>query len=180
LNVTRSAIPDVLLIEPRVFGDDRGFLFESWNEKRFAEAGINARFVQDNHSRSTRGVLRGMHYQIRSPQGKLVRALAGEIFDVAIDIRRGSPTFGRSVSFHLSGENKHMVWIPPGFAHGFLVVSESADVLYKATDFYAPEHERSIAWNDPDIGVQWPLSGDPLLATKDARAPRLRDAELPE
>ena len=179
MKATPGAIAEVLLIEPRIFGDDRGFLFESWNEKRFAELGVRARFVQDNHSHSKKGVLRGLHYQVQCAQGKLVRAVTGEIFDVAVDIRRGSPTFGRSVSFRLSARNRHMAWIPAGFAHGFLVLSESADVLYKATDFYAPEHERSIAWDDPDIAIAWPLSGPPILAPKDAAAPRLRDAELP-
>ena len=178
MKVTPSAIPEVLIVEPRVFGDDRGFLFESWNQRRLAEAGIQARFVQDNHSRSLRNVLRGLHYQIACAQGKLVRVVSGEILDVAVDIRRSSPTCGRSVSFRLSADTQQMLWIPEGFAHGFLVLSDSADVLYKATDYYAPEHERSIAWNDPDLAIEWPLSGTPRLAAKDAAAPRLRDAEL--
>jgi dTDP-4-dehydrorhamnose 3,5-epimerase len=180
MKVTASALADVLVIEPRLFGDDRGFFFESWNERSFAAAGIAAHFVQDNHSRSARGVLRGLHYQLRQPQGKLVRVIAGEIYDVAVDVRRGSPTFGRSAAVRLSAEAKNMVWVPEGFAHGFLVVSESADVLYKTTDFYAPEHERAIAWNDPDLALDWPLAGAPLLSSKDAHAPRLRDAQLPE
>ena len=150
-----STIPEVIVIEPKVFGDARGFFFESWNAGAFSQAGITETFVQDNHSRSTRGVLRGLHYQIRQPQGKLVRVIAGEIFDVAVDIRRASPTFGQSVSVRLSGENHRMLWVPAGFAHGFLVVSDYAEVLYKATDFYAPEHERSIAWNDPLLSIQW-------------------------
>jgi dTDP-4-dehydrorhamnose 3,5-epimerase len=176
--VTPTAIADVLLIEPKVFGDPRGFFLESWNAKAFAEAGIPAAFVQDNHSRSPRGVLRGLHYQIRQPQGKLVRVVAGEVFDVAVDLRRASPTFGRWVGERLSADNKRMLWIPPGFAHGFLVLSESADFLYKTTDYYAPEHERVLAWNDPELGVKWPLAGTPTLSARDAAGTRLRDAEV--
>jgi dTDP-4-dehydrorhamnose 3,5-epimerase len=176
--VTRTAIPDVLVIEPKVFGDSRGFFLESWNAQAFAEAGIPAAFVQDNHSRSPRGVLRGLHYQIVQPQGKLVRVTAGEVFDVAVDLRRASPTFGRWVGEHLSGENRRMLWIPPGFGHGFLVLSESADFLYKTTDYYAPEHERVIAWNDPDLAIAWPLAGAPTLSARDDAGPRFRDAEV--
>ncbi|HET9062602.1 MAG TPA: dTDP-4-dehydrorhamnose 3,5-epimerase [Candidatus Binatia bacterium] len=176
--VTRTAIPDVLVIEPKVFGDARGFFLESWNAKAFAEAGVPAAFVQDNHSRSPRGVLRGLHYQIRQPQGKLVRVAAGEVFDVAVDLRRASPTFGRWVGERLSGDNKRMLWVPPGFGHGFLVLSESADFLYKTTDYYAPEHERVIAWNDPDLAIKWPLAGTPTLSGRDAAGPRFRDAEV--
>ncbi len=176
--VTATALPDVLLVEPKVFGDARGFFLESWNAKAFAEAGIPAAFVQDNHSRSPRGVLRGLHYQIRQPQGKLVRVVAGEVFDVAVDLRRASPTFGRWAGERLSADNKRMLWIPPGFAHGFLVLSESADFLYKTTDYYAPEHERVLAWNDADLGIKWPLAGTPTLAARDAAGARLRDAEV--
>jgi dTDP-4-dehydrorhamnose 3,5-epimerase len=176
--VTRTAIPDVLVIEPKVFGDARGFFLESWNAKAFTEAGVPAAFVQDNHSWSPRGVLRGLHYQIRQPQGKLVRVAAGEVFDVAVDLRRASTTFGRWVGERLSGDNKRMLWIPPGFGHGFLVLSESADFLYKTTDYYAPEHERVIAWNDPDLAIAWPLDGAPTLSGRDAAGARLRDAEV--
>ena len=177
MKVTPSAIPDVFLIEPRVFSDERGFLFESWNERRFAEAGIAARFVQDNHSHSLQGVLRGLHYQIVRPQGKLVRVVSGEIYDVAVDIRGSSATFGKWVAFRLSAASRQMVWIPAGFAHGFIVLSQSADVIYKTTDFYAPEHERAIAWNDPELAIPWP-GGTPRVSPKDARAPRLPEAEL--
>ena len=171
-------IPDVLVLEPRVFGDDRGFFLESFNLREFERAtGVRADFVQDNHSRSRRGVLRGLHYQIRQPQGKLVRAVAGEVFDVAVDLRRRSPTFGRWAGTTLSAENKRMLWIPPGFAHGFLVLSDSADFLYKTTDYYAPEHERCVIWSDPDVGIRWPLEGEPILAPKDRAGRRLRDAE---
>ena len=176
--VTPTAIPDVLLIEPKVFGDSRGFFFESWNAKAFAEAGVPATFVQDNHSRSPRGVLRGLHYQIRQPQGKLVRVAGGEVFDVAVDLRRASPTFGRWVGERLSADNKRMLWVPPGFGHGFLVLSESADFLYKTTDYYAPEHERVIAWNDPDLAIAWPFAGTPTLSGRDAAGARFRDAEV--
>jgi dTDP-4-dehydrorhamnose 3,5-epimerase len=178
MKIIPTNIPDVLLIEPRVFGDARGFFFESWNEQSFAAAGISARFVQDNHSRSAQNVLRGLHYQIRQPQGKLVRVMAGEIFDVAVDIRKSSPTFGRVIGTRLSAESHNMVWVPVGFAHGFCVVSEHAEVLYKTTDFYAPQHERSILWNDPALGIDWPIAGDPVLSAKDAAGVLLRDAEL--
>jgi dTDP-4-dehydrorhamnose 3,5-epimerase len=178
VNVTPAAIPDVLMIEPKVFGDQRGFFLESWNERAFAAAGIGAHFVQDNHSRSGRNVLRGLHYQLQQPQGKLVRVIVGEIYDAAVDIRRNSPTFGRWVGLVLSAENRRMVWVPPGFAHGFLVVSEVAEVLYKATGYYAPEHERTIAWDDPDLAIEWPLNGSPVLSAKDKAGVRFRDAEL--
>ena len=178
MKVTPTRLRDVLLIEPKVFGDSRGFFFESWNEKEFDRAGIRARFVQDNHSRSEKGVLRGLHYQLRQPQGKLVRVIEGEIFDVAVDIRRSSPTFGKWDGARLSAQSKNMLWIPAGFAHGFCVISEFAEVLYKATDFYAPESERCIVWNDPDVGINWPLSGAPLLSPKDAAGVRLLDAEV--
>ena len=176
--VTRTELPDVLLIEPKVFGDERGFFLESWNERAFAAAGVRAAFVQDNHSRSARGVLRGLHYQLRQPQGKLVRVVAGEVFDVAVDLRRASATFGRWTGARLSAENKRILWVPPGFGHGFLVLSESADFLYKTTDYYAPEDERVIAWNDPDLAIAWPLDGAPILSGRDAAAPRFRDAEV--
>ncbi len=168
MNVTPTALPDVLLIEPRVFNDERGFFFESWNQRAFAAAGLDAAFVQDNHSRSLRNVLRGLHYQIEHAQGKLVRVCAGEVFDVAVDIRRSSPTFGRSMSMTLSAQNKRMLWIPPGFAHGFLVLSDAAEFLYKTTDYWYPEHERTLLWNDPALRIDWPLSGAPALAAKDA------------
>jgi dTDP-4-dehydrorhamnose 3,5-epimerase len=180
MKVLPTAIPDVLVVEPRVFGDARGFFMESWNRRALAEAGLDADFVQDNHSRSRRGVLRGLHYQIRHPQGKLVRVVAGEVFDVAVDLRRSSPTFGRAVGVVLSEDNKRMLWVPPGFAHGFLVTSESADFLYKATDYYHPEYERTLLWNDPALGIDWPLAGEPLLAAKDAAGARLVDAETYE
>ena len=164
------AIPEVLLITPRVFGDARGFFMESWNRRAFAEAGLDLDFVQDNHSRSQQGVLRGLHYQIRQPQGKLVRVVAGAVFDVAVDLRRSSPYFGQWAGATLSAENQQMLWVPPGFAHGFYVLSESADFLYKTTEFYAPEAERCVIWNDPDIAIDWPLLDNkpPLLASKDA------------
>jgi dTDP-4-dehydrorhamnose 3,5-epimerase len=166
--VTPTAIPDVKLVEPKVFGDARGFFFESWNRRALASAGIDAEFVQDNHSRSRRGVLRGLHYQIERPQGKLVRVVAGEVFDVAVDLRRSSPAFGRWVGVTLSAENRRMFWVPPGFAHGFVVLSESADFLYKTTEYWFPEHERTLLWNDPEVGIVWPFDGAPTLAPKDA------------
>jgi len=179
MNVIQTEIPDALIIEPRVFGDDRGFFFESFNERTWQEkTGLNTRFVQHNHSRSARNVLRGLHYQIRQPQGKLVRVLNGAVYDVAVDLRKSSPTFGRWVGVHLSAENKRQFWVPEGFAHGFVVVSDSADFLYLATDFYAPEHERAIAWNDPAINIDWPLTEKPLLSDKDRQAPLLKDAEV--
>lgn len=178
MNVTPTAIPDVLIIEPRVFEDARGFFFESFNERTFAEmTGITAHFVQDNHSRSAHNVLRGLHYQIQRPQGKLVRVIAGEAFDVAVDLRKSSPTFGQWAGTILSAENKRMVWIPQGFAHGFLVLSESADFLYKTTDYYAPKHERCLAWNDPQLAIRWPLQGAPIVSTKDQHGVAMRTAE---
>ncbi|MFM9970235.1 MAG: dTDP-4-dehydrorhamnose 3,5-epimerase [Burkholderiales bacterium] len=174
-----DTLPEVLIIEPRVFGDERGFFLESWNEKSFAEIGITARFVQDNHSRSAKGVLRGLHYQIRQPQGKLLRVIAGEVFDVVVDIRRSSPNFGKHFAITLNSDAKKMIWVPVGFAHGFCVTSEYAEVLYKTTDFYAPEHERSIIWNDPDLAISWPTNGAPLLSRKDAVGSRLREADFP-
>lgn len=179
MKVTHTAILDVLLIEPLVFRDARGFFFENYNEREFAEkTGIRACFVQDNHSYSAKNVLRGLHYQIKQPQGKLVRVVAGEVFDVAVDLRKNSPTFGQWTGTVLSAENKHMIWIPPGFAHGFLVMSESAHFLYKTTDYYAPEHERCVAWNDPDIGICWPLTDAPVLADRDKAGRRLHNAEI--
>ena len=176
---TRLAIPDVVLLEPQVFGDERGFFFESFNLRKFeAAVGPVRPFVQDNHSRSARGVLRGLHYQIQQPQGKLVRVVQGEVFDVAVDLRRSSPTFGQWVGAVLSGENKHQLWIPEGFAHGFQVLSESAEFLYKTTDFWAPEHERCIAWNDPNLAIEWPLQGDPELSGKDRLGKSLSEAEV--
>ena len=178
MNVIRTAIPDVLIVEPKVFGDPRGFFFESYNRRTLEPHGIPGEFVQDNHSRSAKGVLRGLHYQIRQPQGKLVRVVSGEVFDVAVDIRRSSPAFGKWVGEILSAANKRMMWIPPGFAHGFLVLSESAEFLYKTTDYWAPEHERSLLWNDPQLAIAWPLEGAPTLAAKDAAAKRLSEAEV--
>ncbi len=171
-------LPDVFLIEPKVFGDARGFFMESYNRRAMAELGVDGEFVQDNHSRSARGVLRGLHYQIRQPQGKLVRVVAGAVYDVAVDMRKSSPTFGRWAGFELSAENKLMAWIPPGFAHGFLVLSDYAEFLYKTTDYYAPEHERSLLWNDPALGIAWPLGGTaPLLSAKDGAALPFAQAE---
>ena len=170
MKAMRLAIPEVVLIEPQVFGDARGFFFESFNQKTFNEAtGTNHPFVQDNHSRSSQGVLRGLHYQIQQPQGKLVRVARGKVWDVAVDIRKSSPTFGQWVGAELSEDNQHQLWVPPGFAHGFVVLSESADFLYKTTDYYAPEHERCIAWNDPQLGIRWPYEGEPRLSAKDAQ-----------
>lgn len=172
-----TSLPGVVILEPRVFGDERGFFLESYNEKVFAELGIEERFVQDNHSSSQRNVLRGLHYQIKQTQGKLVRAVEGEILDVAVDVRRSSPTFGGWEAVRLSGENKRMLWIPAGFAHGFCVISEKAQVLYKATDYYAPEYERTLAWNDPDLKIEWELAGEPIVSAKDQRGLALRNAE---
>jgi dTDP-4-dehydrorhamnose 3,5-epimerase len=174
-----TRIPEVVLIKPRVFGDARGFFFETWHERKFAAAGIAGHFVQDNHSHSTRHTLRGLHFQIRQPQGKLVRVSRGEVFDVVVDIRRSSPHFGQWVGVLLSDTNHHMLWVPPGFAHGYLALSDEIDFLYKCTDFYAPEHERALRWDDPEIGVQWPLPADarPVLSAKDAVAPLFKDAE---
>lgn len=178
MKVIATSLPEVLLIEPKVFGDSRGFFFESWNELKFRSAGIEQHFVQDNHSKSARNVLRGLHYQIRQPQGKLVRVVAGEIFDVAVDIRRSSPRFGQHIAVTLSAEKHNMLWVPVGFAHGFCVISESAEVIYKTTDLYAPEHERTIAWNDPAIGIRWPVEGNPTLSAKDSMGVSLGKAEV--
>ena len=178
MKITPTTLPEVLLIEPKVFGDSRGFFFEGWNKRSFEQAGIATDFVQDNHSRSARNVLRGLHYQVRQPQAKLVRVIAGEVFDVVVDIRRSSPRFGKWVGVSLSADTHNAIWVPIGFAHGFCVVSDFAEVLYKTTDFYAPEHERSILWNDARIDIEWPLSGDPILSQKDAVARPLSDAEL--
>ncbi|MHB1245874.1 MAG: dTDP-4-dehydrorhamnose 3,5-epimerase [Sulfuriferula sp.] len=178
MKVMPANISSVLIIEPKVFGDDRGFFFESFNRRQFAEAtGLDVAFVQDNHSRSVKNVLRGLHYQIQQPQGKLVRVVQGTVFDVAVDIRKDSPNFGQHVAMELSAENKRMLWIPEGFAHGFVVVSDTAEFLYKTTDYYAPEFERSIAWNDPAIGIQWPIQGEPALSAKDQQAKLLAEAE---
>ena len=179
MKATRLAIPDVVLIEPKVFGDARGFFFESFNQKAFNEAtGTNHAFVQDNHSRSSQGVLRGLHYQIQQPQGKLVRVARGRVWDVTVDIRKSSPTFGQWVGAELSEDNQHQLWVPPGFAHGFVVLSESADFLYKTTDYYAPEHERCIAWNDPQLAIRWPYEAEPRLSAKDAQGLMLAQAEV--
>jgi dTDP-4-dehydrorhamnose 3,5-epimerase len=178
MQAVRTDLPDVLLLEPRIFRDARGWFLESYNQRAFAAVtGYDGELVQDNHSHSKKNVLRGLHYQVQQAQGKLIRVIAGEIWDVAVDLRRSSPTFGRWAGFTLSGETQRMAWIPPGFAHGFLVLSESADVLYKTTHYYAPEHERAILWNDPKLGIQWPLAGQPLLSDKDARARPLAEAE---
>ena len=179
MNIIRTSIPDILVIEPKVFGDSRGFFFESHNERRFAETtGVEVRFVQDNHSRSAQGVLRGLHYQLEQPQGKLLRVVRGSIYDVAVDVRRSSPTFGKWVGVQLSEENNLQMWVPSGFAHGFLVTSETADVLYKTTDYYAPAHERCIAWNDPDLSIDWPVGISPSLSVKDAQGLRLKEASV--
>ena len=178
MKVTPTAIPEVLVLEPQVFGDDRGFFFESFNARRFEElTGLSVNFVQDNHSKSARNVLRGLHYQIRQPQGKLVRVLAGAIYDVVVDMRRSSPFFGRWVGVALSAENRHQIWVPPGFAHGFVVTSETAEVAYKTTDYWAPEHERALLWNDPALAIDWPLAGEPMLSGKDSQGKLLADAE---
>ncbi|WP_317728282.1 dTDP-4-dehydrorhamnose 3,5-epimerase [Achromobacter xylosoxidans] len=181
MNATPLAIPDVVLFEPRVFGDDRGFFFESFNLREFEAAiGRKANFVQDNHSRSAKGVLRGLHYQIQQAQGKLVRVISGAVFDVALDIRRSSPTFGKAVGVMLSAENKRQLWVPEGFAHGFYVTSDSAEFLYKTTDYYAPEHERCIAWNDSTLDIPWPLDGEPILSQKDSQGKSLADSPVYE
>ena len=178
MNVIQTALPGVLILEPKVFGDARGFFYESFNKKTLAPAGITAEFVQDNHSRSSQGVLRGLHYQIKQPQGKLVRVVAGEVFDVVVDIRKKSPTFGKWLGEHLSAENKRMLWVPPGFAHGFLVLSDYAEFLYKTTDYWAPEFERTIMWNDPDLGVAWPIQDPPQLSAKDKQGKPFKEAEV--
>lgn len=179
MKVIQTDIPDVLIIEPHIFGDDRGFFYESYNEKAFLDKiGIWDHFVQDNHSRSAKNVLRGLHYQIKQPQGKLVRVVVGSVFDVAVDLRKSSKTFGQWVGVHLSTENKQQLWVPPGFAHGFVVLSEYAEFLYKTTDYYAPQHERCIQWNDPDLAIAWPIQSEPVLSTKDQAGKLLRDAEV--
>ena len=179
MKIERTAIPEVLIIEPRVFGDERGFFFESFNERAWQEAtGLNTKFVQENHSRSMKGVLRGLHYQIQQAQGKLVRVVVGEVFDVAVDLRRSSPTCGQWVGVHLSAENKRQFWVPEGFGHGFVVLSEAAEFLYLTTDYYAPEHERAITWNDPDLAISWPVDQAPILSAKDKLAPAFKQAEV--
>ena len=178
MKVQSTQIPGVLIVEPTVFGDDRGFFLESFNEREMRNIGIDAHFVQDNHSRSQRNVLRGLHYQISQPQGKLVRVISGKVYDVAVDVRRDSQAFGKWVGVELSAENKRMLWMPPGLAHGFVVLSESADFLYKATDYYAKEFERTILWSDPDLAIEWPLAGQPILSSKDAAAKTFREAEV--
>ena len=177
-----TEIPDVIIVEPDVFGDHRGFFMESWHAEKFAEGGIDAQFVQDNHSRSNQGILRGLHYQIEQPQGKLVRVLSGEVFDVAVDLRRDSPTFGKWFGMTLNDIDNKMLWVSPGFAHGFYVVSEQADFFYKCTELYAPEHERAIRWDDPDLAIDWPIASgqEPVLAPKDAAAKSFKDAEVYE
>ncbi|NEQ64274.1 MAG: dTDP-4-dehydrorhamnose 3,5-epimerase [Symploca sp. SIO1B1] len=181
MNIISTEIPEVLIIEPRVFGDNRGFFYESYNERAFTEkAGVTVNFVQDNHSRSSQNVLRGLHYQIQQAQGKLVRVISGAVFDVAVDLRKSSPTFGQWVGYLISAENKRQIWIPPGFAHGFVVVSEVAEFLYKTTDYYAPQYERTLLWNDPDLAIDWHLhlTGEPILSAKDQAGQPLKTAEV--
>ena len=178
MKVTPTAIPEVLVLEPRIFGDARGFFFESYNQRAFYDAGIPETFVQDNHSKSAKGVLRGLHYQLEHPQGKLVRAAIGEVLDVAVDLRRHSPNFGKCVGVRLSAENRRMLWIPPKFAHGFVVLSESAELLYKTTDFYSPASERSLLWSDPALGIDWELDGEPVLSEKDRLGTPLASADV--
>ena len=179
MKATPTSIPSVLIIEPRIFGDTRGFFFESFNQRAFNQAtGLDVNFVQDNHSRSSKGVLRGLHYQIQQPQGKLVRVVRGSVFDVTVDLRKSSPTFGQWVGVELTEDNHCQLWIPPGFAHGFYVLSDSADFLYKTTDYYAPEFECSLIWNDPTIGIEWPLNTQPIISAKDAQGKKLADAEV--
>ena len=178
MKVQATEIPDVLIIEPAVFGDERGFFMESFNAREMQRIGIDAEFVQDNHSRSQRNVLRGLHYQITQPQGKLVRVVSGAVFDVAVDMRRESPTFGKWAGVELSAENKRLFWLPPGLAHGFFVLSESADFVYKATDYYAPQFERTVLWNDSDLGIVWPLTDEPILSGKDAAGKTFRESEV--
>ena len=177
MKVVPTAIPDVLLLEPKVFGDERGYFYESWNKRTFAELGIDADFVQDNHSKSQRNVLRGLHYQIEHAQGKLIRVTAGSVYDVAVDLRRSSPSFGQWVAFTLSAADKRMAWIPPGFAHGFCVPSDAAEFLYKTTDYWSPAHDRTLLWNDPQLAIPWPLTAEPLLAAKDVTGTPLAQAE---
>ncbi len=179
MKIIHTEIPDVCILEPNVFGDSRGFFFESYNEKKFMQmSGLQVAFVQDNHSRSNKHVLRGLHYQVQQPQGKLVRVIGGEVFDVAVDIRRSSPTFGKWVGEYLTAENKRQMWVPSGFAHGFLVISDVAEVLYKTTDYWAPEYERCIQWNDPVLNVQWPITNNPLVSEKDEKGVSFQDAEV--
>jgi len=178
MQVNRTAIPEVLVIEPKVFGDERGYFYESYNERELEKQGLRAHFVQDNQSRSARNVLRGLHYQVRQAQGKLVRVTAGEIYDVAVDLHRSSPTFGKWTAVVLSAENRRMCWVPPGYAHGFLVTSDYAEVQYKTTDYWAPQHERCIIWNDRDLGVPWPLKGEPVLSQKDRAGLSLKEADV--
>ena len=179
MNMIKTDIPDVLIVEPQVFGDERGFFYESFNQKIWQEkTGLRTTFVQDNHSRSVKNVLRGLHYQIQQPQGKLVRVIRGAVFDVAVDIRRSSPSFGRWVGAELSAENKRMMWIPEGFAHGFLVLSDVAEFLYKTTDYWAPQYERTIIWNDPDLAIAWPFQNQPILSAKDAQGKLFKEAEM--
>lgn len=178
MKVTKTAIPDVLIVEPTVFGDERGFFYESYNQRKWKElTGLDTHFVQDNHSKSSQGVLRGIHYQIKHSQGKLVRVVAGEVFDVAVDLRKSSPTFGKWVAEHLSAKNKKMLWVPEGFGHGFLVLSETAEFLYRTTDFYAPEHECCISWDDPDLKIEWPADSKPQLSEKDMNGSLFAEAE---
>lgn len=179
MKFTPSKIPDVVIIEPKVFGDQRGFFMETWSTRDFTEAGLDLNFVQDNHSGSTQGILRGLHYQIQNPQGKLVRVVRGEVYDVAVDMRRSSPTYGESVGVILSEQNRRMLWVPPGFAHGFYVTSEHAEFVYKCTDLYAPEHERSLLWNDPDLNIDWPIAADvaPTLSEKDINGTPFKQAD---
>lgn len=178
MNVLSTTIPEIVIIEPRVFCDSRGFFMETFNEREMKKIGITANFVQDNYSHSVRNVLRGLHYQIQQPQGKLVRVVSGAVFDVAVDIRRSSSTFGEWVGTELSAENKRCLWIPPGFAHGFVVISDTADMLYKATDYYAPQSERTILWNDPDLAIEWPITGEPIVSTKDAAGSKFAEADI--
>lgn len=179
MNVIKTNLPEVLIFEPRIFGDDRGFFYESFNAKKFTElSGLETTFVQDNHSLSAKNVLRGMHYQIRQPQGKLVRVVSGEVFDVAVDIRKSSPRFGQWTGVTLSTTNKRQLWVPPGFAHGFMVISDSAEFLYKTTDYWAPEYERCLQWNDPAVDIQWPLQGAPIMSVKDQQGQSLVNAEV--
>ena len=178
MNAIETSLPGVLLLEPKVFGDARGFFMESWNRQTFAEHGLELDFVQDNHSRSTKGVLRGLHYQLNNPQGKLVRVTSGAVFDVAVDLRRSSTHFGKWTGYELSAENQRMLWVPPGFGHGFLVLSDSADFMYKTTAYYAPQWDRGVRWDDPGIGIAWPLDDAPTLSTKDQVLPLLKDAEV--
>lgn len=178
MKVIKTAIDDVLIFEPTVFGDERGFFMETFRESEFEELGLKVQFVQDNHSLSSKGVLRGLHYQIRQAQGKLVRVVAGEVYDVAVDLRKSSATFGQHVGVHLSAENKHIFWVPPGFAHGFVVLSEQAEFIYKCTEYYAPEHELSLLWNDPCLNINWPLASEPELSNKDKKGVLLADAEV--